>query len=128
MRALDSTFLIDLLKGDGAAAAKMKEIEALGEPVSLPAPCLAEVLLGAHFKGGELLRDTLEVVARLDVLEVDAAVAGEAGRLGAELLRRGRALPTTDLLIAAAARLGGQILVTRDADFARVPGLAVEGY
>lgn len=29
---------------------------------------------------------------------------------------------------AAAARLHGQILVTRDADFQRIPGLAVEGY
>lgn len=128
VRCLDSTFLIDLLRGDEAAAAKMREIEALGEGVSLPAPCLAEILLGAHFKGGDLLRDTLDVVARLDVLEVDAAVAGEAGRLGADLLRRGQALPTTDLLIAAAARLGGQVLVTRDTDFARIPGLAVEGY
>ena len=128
MRCLDSTFLIDFLKGDAAAAAKMREIEAFGEPVTLPAPCLTEVLLGAHFKGGDLLRDTLDVVSRLEVLEVDAAVAGEAGRLGAELLRRGLGLPTTDLLIAAAARLHGQILVTRDADFARIPGLAVEGY
>lgn len=128
VRCLDSTFLIDLLKGDEAAATKMREIEAAGEAVSLPAPCLAEILVGAHFKGGELLRDTLEILARLDVLEVDAGVAGEAGRLGAELLRRGQGLPTTDLLIAASARLRGQILVTRDTDFARIPGLAVEGY
>lgn len=128
MRCLDSTFLIDLLRGEEAAAAKMREIEGLGEGVSLPAPCLAEVLLGAHYKGGELLRDTLDVIARLEVLEVDAAVAGEAGRLGAELLRRGQGLPTTDLLIAATARLHGQVLVTRDEDFARIPGLAVEGY
>jgi predicted nucleic acid-binding protein len=128
VRCLDSTFLIDLLMGEAAAAAKMREIEALGGPVSLPSPCLTEVLLGAHFKGGTLLRDTLEVVSRLEILEVDAAVAGEAGRLGAELLKRGQSLPTTDLLIAAAARLQGQILVTRDTDFTRVPGLAVEGY
>ncbi len=128
MRCLDSTFLVDLLKGDPAAAAKMREIEALAEPVSLPAPCLTEVLLGAHFKGGALLRDTLDVVSRMDILDVDAAVAGEAGRLGAELLRRGHGLPTTDLLIAAAARLHSQVLVTRDTDFARIPGLAVEGY
>ncbi len=128
MRCLDSTFLIDLLKGDAAAAAKMREIESLGEPVSLAAPSLTELLLGAHFKGGALLRDTLDVVSRLDLLEIDAAVAGEAGRLGAELLRRGQGLPTTDLLIGAAARLHGSVLVTRDTDFARIPGLAVEGY
>jgi len=128
VRCLDSTFLIDLLKGEPAAAAKMREIESLGEPMSLPAPCLTEILLGAHFKGGGLLKDTLDVVSRLDVLDVDAAVAGEAGRLGAELLKRGQSLPTTDLLIAAAARLHGQVLLTRDTDFARIPGLAVESY
>lgn len=128
MRCLDSTFLIDLLKGDAPATAKMKEIEALGEPVSLAAPSLTELLLGAHFKGGALLRDTLDLVARVDVLEVDARVAAEAGRLGADLLRRGQGLPTTDLLIAAAARLHGHVLVTRDTDFTRIPGLAVEGY
>jgi predicted nucleic acid-binding protein len=128
VRCLDSTFLIDLLKGDEAAAAKMREMEGLGEPVSLPTPCLTEILVGAHFKGGDLLRATLDVVARLDLIHVDAAVAGEAGRLGADLLRRGHSLPTTDLLIAATARLHGQILVTRDEDFARIPGLAVEGY
>jgi len=128
VRCLDSTFLIDLLKGDAAALAKMREIESLGEPVSLAAPSLTELLLGAHFKGGALLRDTLDAVSRLDVLEIDAAVAGEAGRLGAELLRRGQGLPTTDLLIGAAARLHRSVLVTRDTDFARIPGLAVEGY
>ena len=128
MRCLDSTFLIDLLMGDAAATAKMREIETLGEPVSMAAPCLTELLLGAHFKGGALLRDTLDLVSRLDVLEVDAAVAGEAGRLGAELLRRGQGLPTTDLLIAATARLHGHVLVTRDTDFHRIPGLAIEGY
>lgn len=128
MRCLDSTFLIDLLKGDAAATAKMREIETLGEPVSLAAPCLTELLLGAHFKGGALLRDTLDLVARVEVLETSEVVAAEAGRLGAELLRRGLGLPTTDLLIAATARLHGHVLVTRDTDFQRVPGLAIEGY
>lgn len=128
MRCLDRAFLIDLPKGDAAAVAKMREMERLGEAVSLPAPCLTEVLIGAHYKGGALLRGTLDVLANLEILEADEAVAGEAGRLGADLLRRGESLPTTDLLIAACARLRGQILVTRNGDFARIPGLAVESY
>lgn len=128
MRCLDSTFLIDLLKGDPSAAAKMREIESLGEQVSMAAPALTELLMGAYFKGGALLKDTLDMVSRLDILEVDAEAAAEAGRLGAELLRRGESLPTTDLLIASTARLRQQVLVTRDSDFQRIPGLAVEGY
>ncbi len=106
----------------------MKEIEALGEQVSVAAPSLTEVLISAHFKGGALLGETLDLASRLEVLPIDDPVAAEAGRLGAELLRRGHSLPTTDLLIAAAARLHQHILVTRDEDFQRIPGLAVEGY
>jgi predicted nucleic acid-binding protein len=128
VRCLDSTFLIDLLKGNPSATAKMKEIESLGEQATIAAPALTEILTGAHFKGGPVLTDTLDLVSRLEVLEVDAQVASEAGRLGGELLRRGESLPTTDLLIAAASRLRQQVLVTRDSDFRRIPGLAVEGY
>ena len=86
VRCLDSTFLIDLLKGDEAAAAKMREIETLGEGVSLPAPCLAEVLLGTGLvlivvgfiatlwvKAPELL---LSLVLGINVLAVLCVAAG----------------------------------------------------
>lgn len=128
MRCLDSSFLIDLLKGDDAATTKMKEIEGLGEHVSVAAPCMTEILIGAHFKGGALLKDTVNLLSRMEVLEVDEEVAAEAGSLGAELLRRGQPLPTTDLLIAAAAKHHQHVLVTRDEDFHGIPGLTVEGY
>lgn len=128
MRCLDSTFLIDLLKGDSGAADKMGELDSRGEHLSIAAPCAAELLIGAHFKGGDLVRDTADLLSRLDILEIDGQVAAQAGRLGAELLRRGKPLPTTDLLIAAAAMQHQQVLVTRDEDFHGIPGLVVEGY
>jgi predicted nucleic acid-binding protein len=111
-----------------AATAKMKDIEGLGEPVSTAAPCVTEILVGAHFKGGPVLKDTVDLFSRLEVLEIDARVAQEAGSLGGELLRRGHPLATTDLLIAAAAKHHGHVLVTRDDDFHGIPGLALEGY
>ena len=48
--------------------------------------------------------------------------------MGAERLRRGTALSVVDLLIAATAKVNQGILVTRDAAFGGIPGLAVQAY
>lgn len=128
VRCLDSSFVIDLLDGDPAALRKSEEIGHSGQRLCISVPAMAEVLVGAHFRGGPYLGEALELLAGLDVLPADGPVAAEAGELGAELLRRGRRPSAADLLIAATARLNGKILLTRDDAFSKVPGLAVETY
>lgn len=128
MRAVDSTFPIDVLKGLPEAVAKAEELTAADEILAIPAPALAEVLVGAHYAGGSLLRDTLALVEPLEVIPADAEVAHSAGRLGAEMLRRGLRMSSSDLLVAAACAGRGVVLITRDEAFGRVPGLAVERY
>ena len=128
MRCLDASFLIDLLRGNPDAIRKATSLDAAGERTSVAAPALAEILSGAYYKGGPDLTHTLETLASVHVLPVDEAVAAEAGRLGGETLRRGAKVATVDLLIAAAAKINQHTLVTRDAVFARIPGLAVESY
>ncbi len=128
MRCLDATFLIDYLAGDPAAVGKAREWAEAGEPLAVPAVVVAETLLGAHFRGGPYLRDALALLGTLEVLPVDDRIAGEAGRMGAEQLRRGVAVSLVDLLIAAVSKWSQGILVTRDAVFAQIPGLAVETY
>ena len=128
MRCLDSSFLIDLVRGTPAAVRKARALEASKEQLSMTAPAMTEVLRGAYYRGGQELRDTLEMLAGLDILEVDEDVAAEAGRMGAELLRRGMEMGAVDLMIAAAAKLSGHILVTRDSSFFGIPDLAVESY
>lgn len=128
MRCLETTFIVDLAKGDPDARRKVQDLEEAGEPLAVASPTIAEALQGAYFRGGSVLRDTLDVISNLEVLDIDARVASEAGRMGAELLRRGAAVATVDLLIAAAARGRGAILVTRDSAFSRIPDLAVETY
>jgi predicted nucleic acid-binding protein len=128
VRCLDATFLIDYLAGDHSAVAKAKEWESAGERLASPAPAIAETLLGANFEGGSALREALAFLDTLDVLPIDASIAAEAGRMGAEQLRRGTAVSLIDLLIAATSRANQGILVTRDSSFGRIPGLAVETY
>lgn len=128
MRCFDASFVVDLLAGDEGARRKAAELEASGERLSISVPAMAEVLMGAHFAGGAYLRRTLELVAGLEVLPADGALAAEAGELGAELMRRGARPGAADLIVAASARLHRRILLTRDKAFATMPGVAVETY
>jgi len=125
---LDSTFLIDAAKGRPNAEAKAKALVAAGERLALPAPVLAEVMVGAHYRGGTYHRRMVEFLGNIEVLETTADIAMEAGEIGAELMKRGYAAGTVDLIVAATAKRNAAILLTRDTAFANMPGLAVENY
>ncbi len=125
---LDTSFLIDVLRGHPGAVSRSKVLDARGETIFLPAPVLAEFLDGAHYAGGGYLRDALALVAGMDVLPLDGDTGAVAGRLRAELRRAGHPLPILDVMIAAIAIRHHHVLVTRDAGYSRIPGLAVEPY
>ncbi len=128
MRCLDASFLIDLLRSVPSAVTKAAELGRLGETLATPASCVAEVLRGANLGSRREARRTEELLAQLDVLPIDLSVAREAALISVECDRRGIAVPLMDCLVAAAARTQHAPLVTRDADFARIPGLLVETY
>lgn len=128
MRCFDTSFLIDYVRGEGRAVRKVREFTEEGERMVAPSVAVAELLVGAHYRGGRELSKTLELLEVLEVLPFDSSVAEEAGRMGAESLRRGSPLLGVDLLVAATARVHRGILVSRDNIFSGVPGLALENY
>jgi tRNA(fMet)-specific endonuclease VapC len=128
MHCFDTTFLIDYVRGEPSAVGKVRELLASSERLTTPAAAAAELLVGAHYRGGRELARTLELMENLEVLPFDVAEAAEAGRMGAESLHRGSPLAGIDLLVAATARHHRGILVSRDSVFSSVPGLAVEPY
>ncbi|MCI4350165.1 MAG: type II toxin-antitoxin system VapC family toxin [Thermoplasmata archaeon] len=128
MHCFDTTFLIDYARGEDWAVRKVADLLSAGERLATPAVAAAEVLVGAHYRGGRVLAKTLEFLERLEVLPFEIGEATEAGRLGAEALRRGTPLSGNDLLVAATSRHHRGILVTRDKVFSHVAGLAVEAY
>jgi hypothetical protein len=67
---------------------------------------------------------TLQVVADVAVLPVDEAVAASWAVLRVELAAAGRRIDVNDLWIAATAHAHGIAVVTQDADFEPVEGLA----
>jgi len=63
VRVLDTSFLIDLLRGHRGAAGKAETFDSEGELVAIPAPVLAEFLDGAYFAGGTYLSQAMQLVA-----------------------------------------------------------------
>ncbi|BEN27491.1 MULTISPECIES: type II toxin-antitoxin system tRNA(fMet)-specific endonuclease VapC [Serratia] len=68
-------------------------------------------------------------IARLEVLNYDAAAATHSGQIRAELSRRGLPIGPFDLMIAGHARSLGLIVVTNNTrEFARINGLRIEDW
>jgi predicted nucleic acid-binding protein len=126
VRCLDSTFLIDYVRGEASAVGKVRELLESTERLTTPVPAAAEVLVGAPYRGGHDLSRTLEFLEGLGILPFDVAEAAEAGRIGVESLRRGSPVVGLYLLVAATARHPRGILVSRDGVFSKVADLAVE--
>ena len=128
MRALDASFCFDFLRGDEGACQRSAEWERAEEVLTIPAPALAEFLRSGFRRGGRFLDRSLALTGRLEVLPLERESAEEAARIGGELDRRGRSIGNLDLLIAAIVRRHNAVLVTRDQDFQRIPGLLLETY
>lgn len=128
MHCLDSGFIVDYSRQDPGAREKLKELEEAGSKLAVPSVALAEILVGANFKGGMTLVRTLRFLEFVHVLPFDLETAAEAGRLGAEALKRGKPIVGADLFVAATARYHRATLLTRDKIFPGIPGLAVESY
>lgn len=126
--SLETTFLVDLLRGVPAAVARGTALDEAGEPRCVTAPAASELLVGAHHLGGSELARATALLDSLTLLDFDLEACHEAGRIGASLIARGETIGTIDLLIAAITKRHGQRLLTRDIGFARVQGLGVEMY
>ena len=127
-RSLDTSYLIDLLRGHAGATEKAHVFDAEGEAVFISAPALAEYLDGAHFVGGTYLEKALQLIAGRDIVPLDKESGVAAAQIRSDLRRKGHALAMIDAMIAAVALRHHHVLVTRDSAFSAIPGLAVESY
>jgi predicted nucleic acid-binding protein len=127
---LDSSFLVDFLDPQqshhDAATEWMRERS--GERFATPAICAFEVLRGAARAGDDRFDRAVGFLRTLEVLELGLAGAIAAGDLDGQLHADGAPPSARDTLVASPAREHGYTLVTRDRDFADVPGLDVVLY
>ena len=94
----------------------------------MPAPCVAELVRGLAQSSPRSRAVAEALLAELEVRPVDDAGARCAGAVAAETSQRGDEVSMVDCLVAGVVIEGEGTLITRDADFGRVPGLSVETY
>ena len=88
-----------------------------------------ELLFGLARHGTSRLQTAYDIqMNKLPVLPLDAAVGPHYARLRAHLEKAGTPIGANDTLIAAHALALGATLITADAEFGRVPDLALENW
>lgn len=128
---LDTTFLVDLVRGDPGARALLEAAEAGSEAVRVPAPALAK-----FWEALERSRHPPRDIERVHIVLESAASApftlahaARAGRILGRAAREDAPMDPFDAMVAAIAVEEDEALVTRNVrDFERVPDLRLRTY
>ncbi|MBI2304133.1 MAG: type II toxin-antitoxin system VapC family toxin [Chloroflexi bacterium] len=124
---LDTTWIVEYLRGNEHVVRRVQGLQEEGLGVSIIS--VAELFEGvfrskSSVENEQALRDFLGGVTVLPISEEIARIYGEKK---AALVKKGAAVGSLDLLIAATALAAGTALFTFDSDFQRVEGLAILG-
>ena len=116
---LDTSVLIDLLRGEPRTLVELDRLEGQGLLPTLSTVAVFEALSGIEFAQSRADRVRLEILLRQIPLEAfDLDAARRAGEVRAELHRAGRSPGAPDVMIAGQALAAGHTLVTRDRSLA----------
>jgi tRNA(fMet)-specific endonuclease VapC len=120
-----------LIRGSPAAEKKLQYYRNGNEPLTTTAISAAELFEGAYSTRGrkgdlDQVKSTLE---HLELLELSMHVCERYGKLANELSSRGLPIGDLDIMIASAAIVHRQILLTKNKKhFDRVPELVTESW
>ncbi len=127
---LDTSILIDNLRGKKQTVEFIRRLEEAGTALSTTAVNSFELYYGAYRskRREKNLAATKALLARLVLLDLTDESSNEAGRILALLEEKGGLIGFRDALIAAIATTHRMPLATRDTEhFSRVPDLQVLG-
>ena len=128
MKILDSTFLIDLLRGDKSTLKIIQKKENfLTTQINM-----YEVIRGLFMRNmsPKKLLDGMTLFEEIRVLPLDDSAVVKSAEISAELIKKGKTLADCDCLIAGIALSKGvSTIVTRNTnDFKRIKGIKVQSY
>jgi predicted nucleic acid-binding protein len=125
---LDTSVLVDNLRGRRETVDYMRKLEAAGTGLSTTTINSFELFYGAYrsVRREKNLAATKALLRRLVVVELSEVASEEAGKLLAMLESKGEGIDFRDILIAAISKTQEMALVTRDTEhFSRISGLEV---
>ena len=127
----DTSFIIDLLKNDDGAVAKLEEIEANRVPQKCSSVTVLELFEGIYQfdEVTEERQTVLDVLKSKHIVDADQDLMETAGKISGKLLREGNQIDREDCVIAATAIQENEPVLTRNVDhFQRIDVLTVETY
>lgn len=127
---LDSTFLVDVLRGEGTVEELLGEVDTSGPPF-VTSVTIMELYEGIYLaESTERERAIVEeLLDGVNEIPFDRACAKRAGQINAELVTTGQPVDETDVMIAATALDYDLPVVTRNVDhFDRIEALDVLSY
>ena len=131
MVCMDTSFLVDLLRGKQDAILKLEKIESDAERITTTPISASELFQGAYnSKNSEAEVDKVrELLKRVELLEFTVHACEKYGKLANELKSLGRKIGDLDTLIASVALSHDEPILTANVNhFSKVPGLIVRSW
>lgn len=127
---LETTFVIDFLKGRKDATSKMEALSDENISVEVASPTVFELYGGLiHLGKGE--KEQQKIVSFLKgfaIYPLDSESAKIAGLIDGKLMKSGLMVDAEDSMIAGIAISNNKKLITRDEHFKRIEELKIESY
>ena len=130
MACLETSFLVDLLRGKKEVILLKEELDRTESTLTIASPTVMELWCGALL--GKLSAQEKEkinnLLQSLEVLDFDEKCAKEAGEIEADLFSKGKQIETEDIMIAAIAKVHSEKLITKDSHYLNIDGLKILKY
>ncbi len=130
MLVLDTSFLIDAMRGDKQALAKLYDLEKGDELLCTTALNALELFRGAYLssKRDEKIAKVRRILDQLLVLPITEETYDLYGAISSSLISKGEQVGDFDEIIASIVMSHDGAIITRDRHFDRIPTLKVIHY
>lgn len=115
MYCVDTSLIIDILRGDKKLALKLQNLLRIHD-VYISVITLCELYKGAYAHENSIIKtsDVKNIISSFELLSFNEKVCEEFGKMYAKLKKTGKIIPELDLLIASLIKANNLILATRD--------------
>ena len=131
MTCLDTSFIIDVLRGNPEINKIEKALEVSSKPVNVTTVTIMEVSRGIHLSNFPEIEKIKvhKLLSSLNILNFDKEAAFIAGEIETGLIRKGEKIDLEDIMTAAIVINNNETLLTRNTKhFSRINNLKLEAY